>query len=125
MSAYFVLAVPVLPAIDVAASLAWWTSICGFKEDFRHGEPVTYAGISRGGARLHLSSITAPEMARTVGAQTMLRLGVHDIEAFYAEYQQRGGPVHPNGGLTVKPWGSKEFAAIDPGGVCISFFETE
>jgi len=37
---------------------------------------------------------------------------VTGIEAIYAEYQERGGKVHPNGSLQTKPWGTKEFAAI-------------
>jgi hypothetical protein len=31
--------------------------------------------------------------------------------------------VHPNGPLQTKPWGTKEFAAIDPNGVCVTFQE--
>jgi hypothetical protein len=41
----------------------------------------------------------------------------------YAEYQRRGGKVHPNGPLQTKPWGTKEFGAIDPNGVCVTFQE--
>jgi uncharacterized glyoxalase superfamily protein PhnB len=62
-------------------------------------------------------------LARTVGDQTMVRFAVKDIEAMYAEYQKRGGKVHPNGQLQTKPWGVKEFAAIDPNGVCVTFQE--
>ena len=57
------------------------------------------------------------------------RVNVHDynptagIEAMYAEYQKRGGKVHPNGALQTKPWGTKEFGAIDPNGVCVTFQE--
>ena len=61
------------------------------------------------------------ELARTVGDQTMVRIVVDDIEAMYAEYQQRGGKVHPNGSLQTKPWGTTEFAAKDPNGVCVTF----
>jgi hypothetical protein len=31
--------------------------------------------------------------------------------------------VHPNGSLQTKPWGTKEFGAIDPNGVCVTFQE--
>ena len=50
----------------------------------------------------------------------MVRLAVKGIEALYAEYQKRGGKVHPNGPLEEKPWGTKEFGAIDPNGVCVT-----
>jgi len=63
------------------------------------------------------------EMARQVGDQTMVRIAVKGIEDLYAEYQKRGGIVHPNGPLQTKPWGTKEFGAIDPNGVCVTFQE--
>jgi uncharacterized glyoxalase superfamily protein PhnB len=116
-------AIPVLPTADVAASLAWWIDCCGFKETFRDATPPNYAGINRGDAYLHISGMSDKALARTVGEQTMVRLAVKNIEALYAEYQKRGGKVHPNGPLQTKPWGTKEFAAIDPGRVCVTFQE--
>lgn len=116
-------AIPILPATDVTASLAWWTSICGFTETFRDGTPPGYAGIARDGASIHLARVTDPAMAKMVGDQTMLRIIVEDVTAFFAEYQERGGKVHPNGTLARKPWGTLEFATIDPNGVCVTFLE--
>jgi uncharacterized glyoxalase superfamily protein PhnB len=116
-------AIPVLPAADVAESLKWWTEICGFKETFRDNTPPNYAGINRGDAHLHIAAMTDKPLARTVGDQTMVRVAVKGIEALYDEYQKRGGKVHPNGSLQTKPWGTKEFATIDPNGVCVTFQE--
>ncbi len=62
-------------------------------------------------------------MARHIGEQTMVRLVVRGIEDVYAEFQHRGGVVHPNGPLQTRPWGVKEFATIDPNGVCVTFQE--
>jgi predicted enzyme related to lactoylglutathione lyase len=123
MEAVFQGSIPVLPAADVAESLKWWTEICGFTETFRDSTPPNYAGIERGAARAHLGGISDKELARTVGDQTMVRFVLNGIEALYAEYQRRGGKVHPNGPLQTKPWGTKEFAAIDPNGVCVTFQE--
>jgi uncharacterized glyoxalase superfamily protein PhnB len=53
----------------------------------------------------------------------MVRLAVKGIELMYAEYRERGGTIHPNGALQTKPWGTKEFAAIDPNGVCVTYQE--
>ena len=116
-------AIPVLPAADTPESLNWWTQVCGFTETFRDATPPTYAGINRGEAHLHIAGMNDKKLARTVGDQTMVRLAVKGIEAMYAEYQKRGGQVHPNGSLQTKPWGTKEFAAIDPNGVCVTFQE--
>jgi len=113
-------AVPVLPAADVQASLAWWTGACGFREVFCHGN---YAGIERDGVAVHLAEMTDKALAKAVGEQTMVRVQVTGVDALYAEYVGRGGVVHPNGPLEKKPWGSREFAAIDPNGVCVTFAE--
>jgi predicted enzyme related to lactoylglutathione lyase len=90
-------AIPVLPAADTTESLHWWTEVCGFKETFRDSTPPTYAGINRGEAHLHIAGMDDKALARKVGDQTMVRLAVKGIEALYAEYQKRGGKVHPNG----------------------------
>ena len=116
-------AIPVLPAADVVESLKWWTEICGFRETFRDATPPTYAGINRGEAHLHLAGMNDKTLARQVGDQTMVRLAVHGIEELYVEFQERGDKVHPNGPLQTKPWGTKEFGAIDPNGVCVTFQE--
>src|SRR6267143_796174 len=116
-------AIPVLPAADTTKSLHWWTEVCGFTETFRDATPPTYVGINRGEAYLHIAGMTDKELARKVGDQTMVRLAVKGIEALYAEFQQRGGKVHPNGPLQTKPWGTKAVGAIDPNGVCVTFQE--
>lgn len=115
--------IAVLPSANVAESLRWWTEVCGFKETFRDSTPPSYAGINRDQAYLHIAGMDDKALARKVGDQTMVRLEVHGIEALYVEYQKRGGQVHPNGALQTKPWGTKEFGAIDPNGVCVTFQE--
>jgi uncharacterized glyoxalase superfamily protein PhnB len=116
-------AIPVLPAADAAESLKWWIEICGFKETFRDATPPKYAGINRGEAYLHIAEMADKALARKVGDQTMVRLAVEGIEMLFAEFQQRGGNVHPSGRLQSKPWGTKEFGTIDPNGVCVTFQE--
>ncbi|MFZ0361615.1 MAG: VOC family protein [Terriglobales bacterium] len=116
-------AIPVLPAADTTESLKWWTEVCGFKETFRDRTPPTYAGIQRGEAYLHIAGMDDKTLARQIADQTMVRIAVKGIEALYAEYQARGGKVHPNGSLQTKPWGTKEFSTIDPNGVCVTIQE--
>jgi uncharacterized glyoxalase superfamily protein PhnB len=116
-------AIPVLPAADTAESLKWWIEVCGFSETFRDSTPPAYAGINRGEAYLHIAGMDDKILEHKVGEQTMVRLAVKGIEALFAEYQQRGGKVHPNGTLQTKPWGTREFSAIDPNGVCVTFQE--
>jgi predicted enzyme related to lactoylglutathione lyase len=110
-------AIPVLPAADATESLKWWTEVCSFKETVRDGTPPTYAEINRGDAYLPIAGMDDKTLARKVGDQTTVWIAVQGIEDVHAEYQKRGGKVHPNGPLQTKPWGTKEFGAIDPNGV--------
>src|ERR1700730_8008730 len=114
-------AIPVLPAADAAESVKWWTEVCGFKETFRDATPPTYAGINRGEAYLHIAGMNDKILARKVGDQTMVRPAVQGIEALYVEYQERGSEEHANCRAHAKRWGTKEFGAIDPNGVCVTF----
>jgi hypothetical protein len=116
-------AIPVLPAANTVESLNWWLGICGFEEMFRDATPPRYAGIKRGDAYLHISEIDDKELSRKIGDQTMVRVAVTGIESIYEEFQARGGKRHPNGPLQTKPWGTKEFGAIDPNGICVTFQE--
>ena len=120
MSTTFQQAIPVLPAADVQASIDWWTNFCGFSVAFTDRKPPTYAGLERDGSCFHLAAMTDQQLAKTVGDQTMVRFVVKDLQAFYFEFKERGGPVHPNGDLQTRPWGT-EFSAIDPNGVCVTF----
>ena len=83
--------------------------------------PVLPAANTRSGLPAHRRH--ERQNLRQVGDQVMVRIAIQGIEALYAEFQQRGGKVHPNGPLQTKPWGTNEFGAIDPNGVCATFQE--
>ena len=111
----FVSAIPILPAMDIAAALAFYESRLGFTRRFWDDE---YAGLERGPVEVHLWLCTDPRIA----AHTSCRIQVRDIDALYTEYQ-RQGVVHPNGHLAVKDWGQREFTALDASGNALVFFE--
>ncbi len=123
MEPTFKAAIPVIPAADTDTSLKWWTEVCGFEEQFRDATPPTYAGIRRGNAIIHIAGMNDKVLAKTVGDQTMIRIAVEGIDAYFAEFQSRSGALHPNSSLHKTPWGTTEFAAIDPNGVCVTFLE--
>jgi catechol 2,3-dioxygenase-like lactoylglutathione lyase family enzyme len=109
---------PVIPALDVARSLAFYVDILGFEEVFRSGNPADYVGIRCGLATLHIFACTEP----TIAEWTALRIAVSDIESLFA-HCEASGIVHPNGTLAVQPWGSRDFTVLDPSGVGITFWE--
>jgi len=109
---------PVIPAEDVTASLAFYVEKLGFEEVFRDGAPTNYAGIRCGLATIHLFTCTEPNIAEW----TALRIGAGDIDALYTRCEA-AAIVHPNGKLSLQPWGSRDFTVLDPSGVGITFFE--
>jgi catechol 2,3-dioxygenase-like lactoylglutathione lyase family enzyme len=110
---------PLIPAgSDVEATLAFYVHKLGFTTIHKDGEPTEMAIIQRDAVEIFLCR----NDDRYVAAQTSFRIHVQHVEQLYGEYQAQG-VIHPNGQLTTKPWGTQEFAILDPAGVCITFYE--
>lgn len=119
MKTQILAAIPILPSSDVRAGIDFYVQKLGFSEAFSHGEPASYAGVSRDGAMVHLCQM---DDAKAIAAQTMLRFSVQNLDALYDELKDSGA-MHPNGSLQTKPWGTREFTLLDLDGVCVTFFE--
>lgn len=111
-------AVPVVPALDVAISLAFYESKLGFAEIFRGGDPPVYAGMQRDGVRFHLFEC----VDKRIADWTAFRVYVRGIAELYAT-SRATGIVHPNGALGDTPWETMEFTILDPSGVAVTFVE--
>lgn len=110
----FLSAIPVLPAIDIAAAVAFYEQL-GFTTDF---ESDDYAGLRRGGVQIHLWLSSDRPQAENPSC----RINVSGIEALYEEYQTQN-LIAPSGELTTKLWGLREFAVLDLNGNCVTFAE--
>jgi catechol 2,3-dioxygenase-like lactoylglutathione lyase family enzyme len=95
-------AVPVLPARDVEETLDFWRDQLGFNEVFRAAE---YGIVERDGTHVHFF----PSQIDPDDNDHGCRLGVDDVEAYYDEYRE-----HVYADLEEKPWGTREFAVVDP-----------
>jgi len=111
----FLNAVPVLPAVDMTATIAFYEQQLGFSTEFQYDD---YAGLRRGGAQIHLWQCGDRQLAEN----TSCRINVSGIASLYEEYQTQN-LIHPNGELTTKPWGLSEFAVLDLNGNCVTFAE--
>lgn len=113
-------AIPVLAAVDVAGTVAFWVDVLGFNRDF---EVDGFAGISRAGVHLYVSG--TPD--QVVPDNTQAWIVAADIEALHAEWASRvpaETPDHPAPALAPPgrtPWGTFEFALRDPAGNCVHF----
>ncbi|MCB9895242.1 MAG: VOC family protein [Planctomycetes bacterium] len=109
--------IPVLPAGDLNQTLSFYKEKLGFSQTFQMDG---YAGLKRDNVELHFTAVPA-DVAKVVAEQTMCRFNVKDVDGLYNEYQKHDGVIHPNGAIADKPWGSREFAVLDPSGVCLTF----
>lgn len=108
-------AIPVLPAIDLRASTLFYSSRFGFEVVYEEGGTAV---LDRDSIRIVLWHCDDPEIPK----QTSCRVIVRGIDALFAELES-AGVVHPNGALEEKPWGFREFTALDACGNAIVFAE--
>jgi catechol 2,3-dioxygenase-like lactoylglutathione lyase family enzyme len=110
-----VLGIPVLPALDLEASLAFYETKLGFR---RHIESDDYAGVERDGVQIHLWLCDD----RNLAEHTSCRINMTGIDTLYALCRDRS-VVHPDAALEEKPWGFREFSVVDPSGNRVIFAE--
>ncbi len=111
---------PMIPADGVEAGIALYRDKLGFALAYRDAEPASFATLTRDAIQFHLYD----SADRPLAEATSLRIKVAQIDQLHEACAQHG-IVHPNGKLETKPWGSREFAIIDPSGVCITFTQPE
>jgi catechol 2,3-dioxygenase-like lactoylglutathione lyase family enzyme len=101
---------PVMPALDLDATLRFWTDVLGFEVVFKDDE---YAVATSGDTGVHFWKTDD----RTIPENSSCRIKVDDLDAVHETISGREKPYAP---LTEKPWG-REFAMIDPAG-CLVWF---
>lgn len=111
---------PMIPAGgDVDETIAFYEQKLGFTTIHKEGEPTEMAIVQRDAVEIFLWK----NADRYLAEQTSFRIQVDHVEQLYAEYQAQEA-IHPNGQMDTKPWGTQEFAVLDPAGVCITFYES-
>ncbi len=102
-------AVPTLPMRDAQETRAFYEAL-GFVCAFENPPPDSFLFMVRGGARLQFFSAHVDTRA---SAHTF-HLFVDDLDETYAAFKAAGvGNVLP---IEQKPWGTPEFALVDPNG---------
>jgi catechol 2,3-dioxygenase-like lactoylglutathione lyase family enzyme len=108
-------AIPVLPALDIEKGIAFYRDKLGFSLAFQYPD---YAGLKLGAVEVHLWRCEDPALP----GMTSCRIHVRGVDALYEQAKQQG-VVHPNGPLEDKPWGLRQFTALDLWGNAIVFAE--
>lgn len=118
----FLAAVPALPVSDERRAVSFFESVLGFVELRHEGKGLGI--LRRDAVEVHVwvADGSARGAERHLAGSGSCRLEVSGVDDLYT-HCQRLGVVHPNALLADKPWGSREFGALDPDGNLISLYE--
>lgn len=105
-------AIPVLPVPDLERTVDFYMTALGFERVFM--APGDSAGVERDAVRLHFWLTDDPALP-TVSSCRIEVDSRATLAAVHAQ-AQAAGIVHPNGALGDRPWGAREFTALDPFG---------
>ena len=115
-SAVFVAATPVLASLDIGRSVEFFVAKLGFTKAY--ADPGAYGIVTRGPVAIHFWACSD----RRIAEATSCRIRVEGIDELHARCLAEG-IVHPNAPLQRKPWGTVEFAVLDPDGNLVTFHE--
>jgi len=108
---------PVLPAPDIAATVQFYEQTLGFRPRVHEEE---FDILERDGVEIHFWKCADVQIA----ANSRCRLTVKNVDAFY-ETCRAAGILHPDYPLERKPWGVREFVALDLNGCLLRILERE
>ena len=114
-------AVPVLQVRSVEQTVQFYVETLGFEKRFIHLEGDPYAGVKRDHIELHFSQEGLKE-DKSEHPPAKCRIEVSEIEKLHREFSV-ASVIAAHGALQVKPWGYKEFTAVDNNGFELTFAE--
>ena len=123
-------AVPTLPVTNMAEGVDFYHGTLGF--EIKHQE-TDYAVLSCDRVSLHLWAASDESWRKRKGERAVVsgvesfiagthscRIEVEGIEEIHQDLQPKG-TIHLYGELANKPWGTREFAVLDPYGNLVTF----
>ena len=119
----FVAAAPALPVSDERRAVAFYAEALGFVE-LLDLDGAGLGIVERDAVQLSLWAAdgSAPGAEEYLAGTASCRIEVVGVEALHARCSDLG-VVHPHGALGDRPWGTREFAILDPDGNQITLFE--
>lgn len=75
------------------------------------GDYDDYLMLAKDEIELHFFLFEALDPRENYG---QIYIRVSAIDQFYQSLLERNVAIHPNAPLSIKPWGQKEFALLDP-----------
>jgi uncharacterized glyoxalase superfamily protein PhnB len=114
--------IPILDVRDVETALRFYIERLGFQVDFRwQDDPNNYAGVRRGGVRLHMQWQHEDEFRKGTAGNLRVRMIVDDPDALCEEFRAKG-VFDEHTQVRDTPWATREFGFRDPDGNGLIFY---
>lgn len=110
---------PKLPMRDKMITAEFYIEKLGFK-NVGKADYEGYLMLEKDKVQIHFFEFSELDPKQNYG-QVYIR--VSGIEKLFNHYLEVGSGIHPNGHLSVKPWGQKEFSILDPDNNLLTFGE--
>ncbi len=111
---------PKLPMRDKNRTREFYLNQLGFKE-FGTASYDGYLMLEKDQIQIHFFEYKNLEPKDNYG-QVYIR--TNNIDGFYKSLLNNKTSIHPNGPLSIKPWGQKEFSILDPDNNLLTFGES-
>jgi catechol 2,3-dioxygenase-like lactoylglutathione lyase family enzyme len=108
---------PKLPMRNKSATRDFYINKLEFQE-FGRADYDGYLMVQKDNIQIHFFEFKELDPKENYG-QVYIR--TDDIDKFYQQLLDKKISIHPNGPLTLKPWGQKEFALLDPDNNLLTF----
>lgn len=111
---------PKLPMRNKHVTREYYLKQLGF-EDMGRIDYYAYLIVAKDGVELHFFEYKDLDTKQNYGQVYIRTTG---IEELYRRFAENGVKIHPQGHLTVKPWGQTEFSLLDPDNNLLTFGES-
>ena len=128
--------IPALPVRSIGQSIDFYSNKLGFSVPHQDDG---FAVLARDGVEIHLwaasdekwkiSNAAVSRGPIISGAESFLagtascRIEVEGIDELFAEYKKQGVTYNPDTVVETKPWGTREFPAVDHHRNLLTFYE--
>ena len=125
-------AIPALPVKNIGDGVVFYRELLGFEVLHQESD---YAVLRCDSVSLHLWAASDESWRERKGGKPIksgaesfiagthsCRIEVEGIGEIHQKLEPKG-IIHPNAQLGNKPWGTREFAVLDPYGNLVTFFE--
>lgn len=112
---------PKLPMRNKAVTLAYYTKQLGF-ENIGAADFPDYLILRKDQVEVHFFLFPTLNPNDNYG---QIYLRTDEVHLLYQRLSESGVAIHPNGALSLKPWGQIEFALLDPDNNLLTFGQSQ